>query len=397
MTTLAMLATGRRGKWIVLALWVLVLAVAGPLGGRFESVQTNEQRARLPNGTESLQAVELARQFPSGESIPAVVVAHRDGGLTAADRAALHGMTTRIAALDEPAIGSPQGPRLAPDGSAALVVVPVRTGDIDVIADAVAAIRDVTHTRPEGLGVDVGGGAGFAADAIRVFANINTTLLLATASLVFVLLILIYRSPVFWVIPLAAVFAAETTVRAVGYLLGQTGLTITGQTAGILLVLVFGAGTDYALLLIARYREELQRRDDHHEAIGIALRQAGPSIVASCGTVVLALLCLAFASINGTRGLGVLGAIGIAVTGLAMVTLLPALLAIAGRRPFWPRIPRVRPEESAPQPAGLFTGIGERIARRPRTVWITTTVLLLVACLGLVRYDDGMTSLDQFR
>ncbi len=388
---------GRRGKWVVLAVWLIVLAAAGPLGGRFESVQTNEQRARLPNGTESLRVADLSRQFPSGERTPAVVVVHRDGALTSGDRDAIAAMRTGIDALPAREIEPADPPRFAPDGTAAIVRVPIRTGDIDVLEQAVTAIRGITRDMPEGLTAEVGGGAGFSADAIRVFANINTTLLLATASLVFVLLILIYRSPVFWVFPLAAVLAAEATVRAVGYALGEAGLTVTGQTAGILLVLVFGAGTDYALLLIARYREELRRHTDPHDAMGVALRRAGPSIVASCGTVALSLLCLALASVSGTRGLGILGAIGVAITGLAMVTFLPALLVAIGRRPFWPRIPHLSAEPDPIATRGFFPRVGAIIALRPRRTWILTTALLLVACIGFVRYDDGLTSLEQFR
>lgn len=397
MDRVASLITGRRGKWVVLVMWLVVLAAAGPLGGRFESVQTNEQRARLPNGTESLQVADLAREFPSGERAPAVVVIHRDSGLTPGDRTEIARMRADIDALPAPQIEPTDPPRFSPDGTAAIVRVPIRTGDIDVLEQTVSAIRGVTRTAPAGLTAEVGGGAGFSADAIKVFANINTTLLLATATLVFVLLILIYRSPIFWVLPLAAVLASEATVRAVGYLLGEAGLTITGQTAGILLVLVFGAGTDYALLLIARYREELARHADVHVAMGVALRRAGPSIVASCGTVALALLCLVLASINGTRGLGVLGAIGITVTGLAMVTLLPALLVAAGRRPFWPRIPHVTDEPQAHPNRGVFTRIGDTIARHPRRAWAVALSVLVAGCVGLVRYDDGLTSLEQFR
>lgn len=388
---------GRRGKWVVLALWLVVLALAGPIGGQFESIQTNEQRSRLPDGTESLQVLEQSRQFPSGERIPAVIAIHREGGLTAGDRGAIATLVRDLRALPSSTLEPPQGPRYAPSGGAAAIVVPIRSSDIDAITDDVTAIRDLAHALPNGLRADVGGGAGFSADARRVFSNLNTTLLLATASLVFVLLILIYRSPIFWFIPLLAVFAAEATVRAVGYLIGQAGLTVTGQTAGILLVLVFGAGTDYALLLIARYREELSRHADHHTAMQIALRRSGPSIIASCGTVVLALLCLALASINGTRGLGILGAIGITVTGIAALTLLPALLVAVGRRPFWPRIPRVADAAPSPVRGGIFDRIGARVERRPRAVWVTTTAILVVLCAGLVRYDDGLTSLDQFR
>ena len=193
---------------------------------------------------------------------------------------------------------------------------------------------------PPGLEVEVTGPAGFSADASKAFEGINSTLLLATAGLVFVLLVLIYRSPVFWLIPLLAVLFAEAVVRGLGTLLAEAGVVINGQTGGILLVLVFGAGTDYALLLTARYREELVRLEDKHEAMQVALRQGGPAIVASAGTVVAALLCLSFRSgrldcgawpgrCDGGRG-----------GGRCDAHLLPPLLLVGGRRAFWPFVPR---------------------------------------------------------
>ena len=184
------------------------------------------------------------------------------------------------------------------------------------------------------------GPAGFSADATKAFEGINSTLLLVTAGLVFVLLVLIYRSPIFWMLPVH-VLLAESVVRGLGTLLAEAGVVINGQTGGILLVLVFGAGTDYALLLTARYREELQRVEDRYEAMGVALQQGGPAVVASAGTVIAALLCLSFAQVNSTAGLGPVGAMGVAVAAVAMLTLLPALLLIGGRRAFWPFVPRV--------------------------------------------------------
>src|SRR5262249_23982521 len=156
------------------------------------------------------------------------------------------------------------------------------------------------------------------------------------------------RSPIFWILPLLSVGFAEMTVRAVGYGLAEAGVVINGQTAGILLVLVFGAGTDYALLLVSRYREELRRNEDRHKAMGIALRRAGPAIVASGDTNICALVVLALAEVNGTAGLGPVAAIGIAVVLVAMLTVLPALLVLCGRPVFWPFVPHYRPDETVP-------------------------------------------------
>src|SRR5215216_4379647 len=176
--------------------------------------------------------------------------------------------------------------------------------------------------------------------AVEVFNDINGTLLMATAALVLVLLIVIYRSPIFWLIPFFSVLLAELTTRGLGYLIADAGVTVTGQSGGILPVLVFGAGTDYALLIVSRYREELRRHQDKHAAIRVAMRRTSPVILASGGTVMAALLTLSLAEVTGTSGLGPIGAMGIAMAMVSMLTILPALLAICGRGAFWPFVPR---------------------------------------------------------
>ncbi len=286
---------------------------------------------------------------------------------------------------------------LSKDGRAALVTVPILAdNDIDRIVAAVDEIRTVIdETAPSSLEAHVTGPAGFSADASKVFEGINSTLLYATALLVFVLLVLIYRSPIFWFLPLLSVLFAESVVRGLGYLLAEAGVVINGQVGGILLVLVFGAGTDYALLLTARYREELRLEEDKHDAMRIAVRQAGPAILASAGTVVAALLCLSFARLNTTAGLGPVGAMGVAVAAIAMLTLLPALLVLGGRRAFWPFIPRVGSEEASRR--GRWRRLGEWIERRHRAVWIVTVLALGVMALGALTLDDNLTSANGFR
>jgi len=188
--------------------------------------------------------------------------------------------------------------------------------------------------RARGLTVKVSGPAGFSRDAVNVFASINGTLLIATAGLVFVLLIIICRSPIFWFIPLFSVLMAEAFSRSCGWAIAEAGVTVNGQSAGVLPVLVFGAGTDYALLLVARYREELRRHHSPVQAMRQALRRAGPAVVASGSTVIVALLCLSLAEVNGTSGLGPIGAMGVALAMLVMLTLLSAGLVLGGRRAF---------------------------------------------------------------
>ena len=213
-----------------------------------------------------------------------------------------------------------------------------------------------------------------AADQIKIFKGIDTTLLYATLAVVIVLLLLTYRSPVLWVLPILSAGVALTVAQAVIYLLTQhANLTVNGQSEGILVVLVIGASTDYALLLIARYREELRRHADRHQAMAVALRRAGPAIIASGLTVVAGMLCLLAAESNDISGLGPVAAIGIGVGLIAMITLLPALLVVFGRWIFWP----VKPGYGSPEPTsrGVWSRVGQAIGRRPRTVWMVTALL----------------------
>src|SRR5262249_39396400 len=218
-----------------------------------------------------------------------------------------------------------------------------------------------------GLSVYVGGPAASAADQIKIFKGIDTTLLYATLAVVIVLLLLTYRSPVLWLLPILSAGVALTAAQAVIYLLTQhANLTVNGQSGGILVVLVIGASTDYALLLIARYREELRRHADRHQAMAVALRRAGPAIIASGLTVVAGMLCLLAAESNDISGLGPVAAIGIGVGLIAMITLLPALLVIFGRWVFWP----IRPGYGSAAPASRGGGApgGPALGRRPRPV-----------------------------
>jgi putative drug exporter of the RND superfamily len=243
--------------------------------------------------------------------------------------------------------------------------------------------------------VYVTGPAGYFADFSKVFSGFDSTLLYITA--VIVILLLTYRSPVLWLLPLGCVFVALTAAQAVIYLLARNaGLTVNGQTAFILTVLVFGAGTDCALLLTARYREELRRHADRHEAMAVALGRAAPAIIASGATVILSLLCLLVAELSSTRSLGPVTAIGVAVGLLAMITLLPALLVVFGRWVFWPRRPTM--DSAEPTEHGLWARIGQRMAVRPRLVWVMTAVVLGLLALGTTGLDaNDLQSKDSFR
>jgi RND superfamily putative drug exporter len=395
-TRIASLVAGRRTKFGVLASWLILAVALGPFAGKFEGSQQNEPSSFLPGNAQSVRVLDASARFPGGDVEEAIVAFRSAGRLSAAQRRAIAAFRERVSAAEIPGVENPSPPVLSSDGAAALVSVPVRAeGEQDVLIEAVDALRTIRDDVSPVVSGKVTGPAGFSADASKVFEGINSTLLFTTAALVFVLLVLIYRSPVFWLLPFLAVLVAEAVVRGLGYLLAEAGVVINGQVGGILLVLVFGAGTNYALLLTARFREELRVHEDEHEGMRVALTRAGPAIVASAGTVVAALLCLSLASVNSTAGLGPVGAMGVAVAALAMLTLLPALLLIAGRRAFWPFVPLYGSEDTSPR--GFWRRLGGRIERRRRLVWISTSLALGVMALGLLTLDDDLTTTNAFR
>jgi RND superfamily putative drug exporter len=398
---IAALPGGRWTKWVVLAFWIAVVAVAGPLAGKLNSAQQNDSSAWLPKNAESTQVVDLAKRFSPSDVFPALVVYERaDGAITPADQAKVAADVKRFAGVQD-VTGKVLGPIPAKDGRALQVIVPVKVAEEgngwEELAPRVEEMRSIAQADTGGLGVYVTGPAGYFADFSKVFSGFDSTLLYITAVIVIVILLVTYRSPVLWLLPLTTVFVALTAAQAVIYLLAKNaGLTVNAQTAFILTVLVFGAGTDYALLLTARYREELRRHADRHEAMAVALGRAAPAIIASGFTVILSLLCLLVAELNSTKSLGPVMAIGIAVGLCAMLTLLPALLVIFGRWVFWPRRPTLGSAE--PTEHGLWARIGQRMARRPRLVWIVTTVVLGALALGVTQLEaNGLQSKDSFR
>jgi putative drug exporter of the RND superfamily len=398
---LAALPSGRWSKWAVLVFWIAVFVVAGPLSGKLNSAQKNDASSWLPKNAESTQVVDLAKRFTPSDVFPALVVYERSGGpVTAADRAKVAADMRRFAGVPD-VTGKILGPIPSRDGQALQVVVPVKVNSKgngwQQLSPRVKQLRSIAHAGAGDLHAYVTGPGGYFADFANVFSGFDTTLLYITALIVVVILLLTYRSPVLWILPLTCVFVALTAAQAVIYLLARhAGLTVNGQTAFILTVLVFGAGTDYALLLTARYREELRRHADRHQAMAVALGRAGPAILASGSTVILSLLTLLVAELASTKSLGPVMAIGVAVGLCAMLTLLPALLVIFGRWMFWPLRPTLGSAE--PTERGVWARIGRRMARRPRMVWIVTAVVLAALALGLTGLKaNGLQNKDGFR
>ncbi len=392
---IAALPCGRRGKYVVLACWILVVALTGPLAGKLQGAEKNDASAYLPASAESTQALHLQSEFAARNLNPAVVVYTRPSGLTPADIRKAAADARAFAAL--PAVQHRvAGPVIARDHRAMETIVGASLGFSSDIGAFVSQLQATAARGAPGLSVHVAGPAASAADQLKIFKGIDTTLLYATLAVVVVLLLITYRSPVLWLLPIASAGVALVAAQAAIYLLTRQGLTVNGQSAGILVVLVLGAGTDYALLLIARYREELRRHTDRHQAMAIALRRAGPAIIASAATVIAGMLCLLVAESADISGLGPVAAIGIGVGLLAMITLLPALLVIVGRWVFWPVPPRYGSDE--PTTRGVWARIGRSLARRPRTVWMVTALVLACAWLGLAGFRIGpLTTAQSFR
>ncbi len=440
---------GRRAKWIVFAVWFVGIfgAVgAAELPTKFEEAENNEATSYLPGDAESTAALDATEQLQNGEIASAVIVYRNDSGLTPENYAQIEadvaGMTEEkfegviadgetaasggkgepkpkprknidTIGVSLPGCGTPTstipgqpadyapfvGPVCSQDGKEAIVTAYINAeGEGDRIVDPVKAWREVIENPGGGLEVKITGGAGFSADAIEVFEGINGTLLLAAVSLVIFLLILIYRSPIFLFIPLIAVIFAELLSRSIGYGVSELGVTINGQSSSIMSVLVLGAGTDYALLLVARYREELHKTADKYAAMRTALESAGPAIFASALTVIAALLCLLIAKVNGTSGLGPIAAIGIACAALSMLTLLPALLTIFGRRAFWPFVPHTA--ETAPRAEAISEGARRRIVDGSGVaalLWVILSCLLVLVLLPLVLLTSILYRLSKIR
>lgn len=401
--------TGRVTKWVVLVAVLVITGFMAMFSAKLADVQNNEASSWLPGSAESTKVLDELSETVDPNDIPTLVVFHRDGGLTDDDLAAMEEDGAEIAELDgvtdqgaltpaaaeaAAAQGAPVPTLVSEDGEVAYLYFVLNFGSDgwNAIPDAADEIRDIAQI--DGGEVHLAGYGGQAADSAEAFEGIDTNLIFATLAVVIVILLFTYRSPILWLLPILCAVSANFIATGLVYLLAKyAGLTVNGQSQAILSILVIGAGTDYALLLVARYREELRRHEDRHEAMAFALHRASPAILASAATVAIGMLCLSFAELNSTAGLGPVLAIGVAVTVLVMVTLLPALLVICGRWVFWPKRPTFRSAE--PTAAGLWARVGRAISPRPRRVWVVTTGLLLLACLGLFRLDTSGLSTEE--
>ena len=380
-------------RWWAIA--IVILALAGAMGvtsALGEATRTAASTDQLPVDSDSARAAQLRERLPEAKGSTAVVLFTREGGtLTAAD----------VAAIETRARELPGGGRIplqrSDDGSAALAVVPVAAESATQTSRAVADIRSTAKQGlPQGVTAQVTGPAAVEADLAKVFDGANTRLLIATASVVALLLVITYRSPVLWLVPLIVVGVADRLSAVVAtHVLSAFGLVWDESTIGILSVLVFGAGTDYALLLISRYRDELRRHDDRREAMSLALRRTAEAVLSSAVTVVVGLLTLALSLFPATRGLGVACAVGVVVAAAFVLVVLPAALVCFGRWVFWPKVPHVG-EDALADGHSLWRRVGDRVAAHPKRVIGVTLVLLAAMAAGLFAVDTGLKQSDQF-
>ena len=381
----------RKGAWAALALALLLVgALSGGLGKSSPPGAVNS----LPASTESAQVKALQQQFPHSDLAPVMAVFTQTDGstLTKTDLASVKSVGDRLAAQ----VGQKASPAVtSQDGRAALVSVLIKADRPNAeIATTIKALRStVSSTAPQGMTVQITGGPAFGADIASAFDGANVKLLAVTIGIVALLLLLTYRSPVLWLVPLTVVGVAD---QVAGLVTGWMGQQWNLQfDAGIIGVLVFGAGTNYALLLISRYREELRHTDDHRAGLKKALRATAPAILASNITVVLSLLTLVFAVMPSTRGLGIASAAGLLVVLAFGLLVLPAALAVCGRNLFWPFIPRNGDVD--PSTDGIWRRIATSVTKRPAVVVGISAGVILLLGSGLIGTKVGLSQTQQFR
>ena len=407
MRALAAFVTGRRTKWVVVALWlVLAVVLAGP-GGKLADETNNDTESFLPDNAESTQVLRLLTdRFPEGKTTEALVVYRRSGGLTAEDRRKI-ARDAEQAVIKTPTAGLPATPfdpgtggsQVARGGEVAYTVIALPE-DNDQVADWGKEIREIADGGvPPGLEVYLSGDVGFSTDAEEVFNSLDAKLLLATVLLVLILLGAIYRSPAIALMPIVVVGFAYTVAQGLIYFYATSGATVSDNATSIFVVLMFGVGTDYCLLLVSRYREELRMWEDKHDAMAHALTRTGPAILASGLTVSISMLVLLVAENGSIHSLGPVAAIGVACVFVAGLTLLPAMLSIGGRRAFWPRrtIVAYDPEHRVTEKPGLWGRIGQRVLQRPGLALGLTTLLFFAGALGLLAYKEDYSTTTFFK
>jgi RND superfamily putative drug exporter len=401
---------------LVVIAWFLITGIFGPLFGKLTSVQENNNSSFLPKGAEATQASEVIATFSDKDTFTFPTLILFEGKGDAATFAAINSHLATVGDITLGGTSAKISDYIAPgqqitafpsqDGAAILANIPldgtalgkVLPNDEPVLPAIVEALREDIAPIAEANGVDsyVTGPGGLFGDLFAAFGTIDSTLLLTTLGVVAVILIVVYRSPILWIIPLLSALFALTLAGGIVYLLAKNDIIdVDGQSQGILSILVIGAATDYALLLIARYREELHLHENRFDAMRAAYKGVWEPILASGSTVAISLLILLFSQLSNTAGLGPVGAIGIVCAMFTILTLLPAFLLIFGRWIFWPRKPLHDGDDHVM--SGLWSKVGASVGRNPRKAWVVTgSVLLLFAFASTTLKTDGLGTIDTF-
>ncbi|TQJ59338.1 RND superfamily putative drug exporter [Arthrobacter sp. SLBN-83] len=392
-------------RWLVpvvlVLTWLGLAGVGGPTFGRLEEVSSNDQASFLPASAEATEAQDWQAKFRDSDEVPGIIVIEKSEAFTPPQ---LGELASLKADLENLKLGSTViGPIPSKDAKAVQFVVPI--GSSAELKDAVKELRDtVKEAAPEGAQTFVTGPAGLAADLTAAFGGIDGILLLVALSAVFVILLIVYRSLLLPImVLLTSVFALCAAILLVFGMAKAGWIQLNGQSQGILSILVIGAATDYALLFVARFREALTHTTNRTAAVLTAWRASFEPILASGATVIIALLCLLFSDLNSNKALGPVAAAGILCALFAALTLLPALMALLGRAAFWPFRPKLLPEDQREPELvtglegqkGLWRATGSLVSRRPRTVWVASVLLLLVAAGGLFQLKaNGVPQTD---
>lgn len=382
---------------VLILLWLIVGSLGGQSFSEINDVASNDRADQLPESAESTQVAALQGEFRESDAIPAITVLQRDAGLSDSDNELIDDFSREINDLE--AVEQISQPIFSDDGEAVEVIALVSSSS--EVGDVVDEMRDIAGSFTEGdLDIHVAGPAGLTADIIDAFSGIDGLLLLVALVAVFIILIVVYRSPLLPLIVLGtSVMALSAAVWAVVALAKADVLALSGQTQGIMFILVIGAATDYSLLYVARYREALRDHESRFAATLSAWKGSVGAIVASGGTVIAALLILLVSELATNRGMGPAGAIGIAFAIIAALTLLPALMLWAGRTAFWPRRPQFgtpHPEISGTNAKGVWPRIGKIISGHPRRTWVGATIVLAIGCLGLLGLNANGVAESEF-
>ncbi|SHJ51473.1 putative drug exporter of the RND superfamily [Tessaracoccus bendigoensis DSM 12906] len=369
----------------LILVWLAGAAFGGPVFGRIDEVSSNEQGNYLPSSADATQVQEMLGDFRQSDAIPAIVLFTSEQPLNESELAAISDVLAEVE--DTPGVSEGISPAIASeDGLAAQAFVPI---DSDAeLGQVVADLEGKLHELPDGISAHVTGPAGFAADLVEAFSGIDGLLLGVALLAVFVILVAVYRSALLPIVVLAtSLFALCVALLSVFWLAKAGVLLLSGQTQGILFILVIGAATDYSLLYVARFREQLRSERDTWRATVGALRGSFEPIIASGGTVIAGLLCLLLSDLKSNSTLGPVAAIGIVFAMASALTLLPSMLLLLGRAAFWPRRPRYEPEvvasEHGLRKTGSIAWLGNQVKRRARPIWVGTLLVLAVGAVGV--------------